>query len=63
MKKLTLKLVIWGGVIALAYFGLFGNITNEIAVRGDMDIRKAENIQRLKDLREIQLQYKRSKGY
>ena len=48
--------------ISLAYFGLYGNITNEIHVRKVMDKRKSENIQRLKDLREIQLEYKRQKG-
>ena len=39
------------------------NITNEIHVRKIMDKRAKENIQRLKDLREIQLEYKRQKGY
>ena len=62
MKSILIKSVLWIGIILLAYFGLYGNITNEIHVRKVMDERKEENIQRLKDLREIQLEYKRQNG-
>ena len=57
------SIVLGAIVILLAYFGLYANITNEIHVRKVMDERTQENIQRLKDLREIQLEYKRQKGY
>jgi hypothetical protein len=63
MKSTLIKATLWVGIILLAYFGLYGNITNEIQVREQMDKRKSENIQRLKDLREIQLEYKRQKGH
>ena len=63
MKSTIIKIVLLSIVICLAYFGLYDNITNEIYVREKMDERKAENIQKLKDLREIQLEYKRQKGY
>tara|TARA_Y100000385_G_scaffold58557_2_gene56483 strand:+ start:717 stop:2435 length:1719 start_codon:yes stop_codon:yes gene_type:complete len=62
MKSTIIKIVLLSIVICLAYFGLYDNITNEIYVRERMDERKAENIQKLKDLREIQLEYKRQKG-
>ena len=62
MKTTVLKFTLWLVIIFLAYFGLYGNITNEIHVRKVMDKRKSENIQRLKDLREIQLEYKRQNG-
>ena len=63
MKSTIIKIVLLSIVICLAYFGLYDNITNEIYVREKMDERKAENIQKLKDLREIQLEYKRQKGH
>lgn len=63
MKSIIIKSILWVGVFALAYFGLYDNITNEIKVREVMDARKIENIQKLKDLREVQLQYKKDKGY
>ena len=50
-------------VVLLAYFGLYANISNEIYIRKVMDERKDENIQKLKDLREIQIAYKTEKGY
>tara|TARA_Y100001954_G_scaffold238826_1_gene308796 strand:+ start:330 stop:2039 length:1710 start_codon:yes stop_codon:yes gene_type:complete len=62
MKTNLIKFTLWLIIIFLAYFGLYGNITNEIHVRKVMDDRKSENIQRLKDLREIQLEYKRQNG-
>ena len=62
MKTTVIKFTLWLVIIFLAYFGLYGNITNEIYVRKVMDERKSENIQRLKDLREIQLEYKRQNG-
>ena len=62
MNSTITKFILWVIIICLAYFGLYGNITNEIHVRKVMDKRKSENIQRLKDLREIQLEYKRQKG-
>lgn len=62
MKTTVIKFTLWLVIIFLAYFGLYGNITNEIHVRKIMDERKSENIQRLKDLREIQLEYKRQNG-
>lgn len=62
MKSTVIKITLWVIIIFLAYFGLYGNITNEIHVRKVMDERKSENIQRLKDLREIQLEYKRQNG-
>lgn len=51
------------GVVSLAYFGLFVDISDEIELREVMDVRKSENIQNLKDLRQVQLQYKKDKGY
>ena len=54
MKSTIIKITLWIGIIALAYFGLYGNITNEIKVRKSMDKRIKENVQRLQDLREIQ---------
>ena len=63
MKYTIIKIVLGIIVVALAYFGLYGNITNEIHVRKIMDQRVKENIQKLKDLREIQLEYKRQKGH
>ena len=68
MKSITIiitsiVLVLFATVISLAYFGLYANITNEIHVRKVMDERAKENIQRLKDLREIQILYKAEKGY
>ena len=66
MKSITIiitSIVLGAIVILLAYFGLYANITNEIHVRKVMDERAQENTQRLKDLREIQLEYKRQKGY
>ena len=62
MKTTVIKFTLWLVIIFLAYYGLYGNITNEIHVRKVMDERKSENIQRLKDLREIQLEYKRQNG-
>ena len=61
--SIIIKIVLGTIVILLAYFGLYANITNEIHVRKVMDERSKENIQRLKDLREIQLEYKRQKGH
>lgn len=63
MKSTIIKITLWIGIISLAYFGLYGNITNEIKVRKSMDKRIKENVQRLQDLREIQKQYKREKGF
>ena len=51
------------GIVLLIYFGLFVDISDEIELRKVMDIRKSENIQNLKDLRQVQLQYKKDKGY
>jgi len=62
MKTTAIKVTLWVIIIFLAYFGLYGNITNEIHVRKIMTERKSDNIQRLKDLREIQLEYKRQNG-
>ena len=61
MNSTITKFILWVIIIS-CYFGLYGNITNEIHVRKVMDDRKSENIQRLKDLREIQLEYKRQNG-
>lgn len=61
--SIIIKIVLGTIVILLAYFGLYANITNEIHIRKVMDERKEENIQRLEDLREIQISYKAEKGY
>ena len=63
MKSTIIKIVLGIVVVLIAYFGLYGNITNEIHVRKIMDQRVKENIQKLKDLREIRLEYKRQKGH
>ena len=63
MKSIIIRSVLWVGVILLAYFGLYANITNEIHVRDVMDIRKSQNIQKLQDLAEIQIRFKRDHGF
>ena len=51
MNSTITKFILWVIIICLAYFGLYGNITNEIHVRKVMDkkkIRKYSKVERFK---------------
>ena len=65
MKSTIIKITLWIGIIALAYFGLYGNITNEIKVRKSMNnrIKEIEEVRKLTESRIKSLIKKDAKPY
>ena len=47
--------------IILAYF-VYNSINGEVEFNKDAEIRITENVQKLKDLRQLQVKYKQNKG-
>jgi len=61
MKAKNIVLLLIPINILLAYF-IYNSITSEIEFNKTAKIRIAENVQKLKDLRQIQVKYKQTKG-
>ena len=61
MKAKNIVLLLIPINILLAYF-IYNSITSEIEFNKAAKIRIAENVQKLKDLRQIQVKYKQTKG-
>lgn len=58
-KQIALILILLN--IILAYF-VFNSIDSEVAFNREAKIRISENVQKLKDLRQVQTKYKQAKG-
>ena len=61
MKARKIALILIPLNIILAYF-IFNNINNQIKFNKQAKERIAENVQKLKDLRQLQIKYKQAKG-
>ena len=61
MKSKQIALILIPLNILLAYF-VFHSINSQVEFNKDAKIRIAENIQKLKDLRQVQIKYKQTKG-
>ena len=61
MKAKQIALILIPLNILLAYF-VFNSINSQVEFNKDAKIRIAENIQKLKDLRQVQVKYKQTKG-
>jgi hypothetical protein len=61
MKAKQIALILIPLNILLAYF-VFNSINSQVKFNEDAKIRIAENIQKLKDLRQVQVKYKQTKG-
>ena len=61
MKAKQIALILIPLNILLAYF-VFNSINSQVKFNEDAKIRIAENIQKLKDLRQAQVKYKQTKG-
>ena len=61
MKAKHIALILIPLNILLAYF-VFNSINSQVKFNEDAKIRIAENIQKLKDLRQVQVKYKQTKG-
>ena len=61
MKAKHIALVLIPLNILLAYF-VFNSINGQVEFNKDAKIRIAENVQKLKDLRQVQVKYKQTKG-
>ena len=62
MKAKKLALILIPLNIILFYF-IFNSINSEVKFNEDAKIRIAENVQKLKDLRQVQVKYKQTKGF
>jgi hypothetical protein len=61
MKAKTIALILIPLNIILAYF-VYNSINSEVEFNKEAKIRIAENVQKLKDLRQVQGKYKQAKG-
>ena len=61
MKAKTIALILIPLNIILAYF-IYNSINSQVEFKKDAKIRIAENVQKLKDLRQVQIKYKQTKG-
>ena len=61
MKAKTIALILIPLNIILFYF-VYNSINSEVEFNKDARIRIAENVQKLKDLRQVQVKYKQTKG-
>ena len=61
MKAKKIALILIPINIILFYF-VYNSINSEIEFNKDASIRISENVQKLKDLRQIQVKYKQNKG-
>ena len=61
MKAKQIALILIPLNILLAYF-VFNSINGQVEFNKDAKIRIAENVQKLKDLRQVQIKYKQTKG-
>ena len=61
MKAKQIALILIPLNILLAYF-VFNSINGQVKFNKDAKIRIAENVQKLKDLRQVQVKYKQTKG-
>ena len=61
MKAKTIALILIPLNIILFYF-VYNSINSEVEFNKDARIRIAENVQKLKDLRQVQIKYKQTKG-
>ena len=61
MKAKTLALILIPLNIILFYF-IYNSINSEVKFNKDAKIRIAENVQKLKDIRQAQVKYKQTKG-
>ena len=61
MKAKTIALLLIPLNIILSYF-VYNSIDSEVEFNKDAKIRIAENVQKLKDLRQVQIKYKQTKG-
>ena len=61
MKANQIALILIPLNILLAYF-VFNSINSQVEFNKDAKIRIAENVQKLKDLRQVQMKYKQTKG-
>ena len=61
MKSKQIALILIPLNILLAYF-VFNSINGQVEFNKDAKIRIAENVQKLKDLRQVQVKYKQTKG-
>lgn len=58
MKTSYIKLILWPIIIILAYF-VYNSIKSEISFQKEAKKRISENVQKLKDLRALQIAYKK----
>ena len=61
MKAKTIALILIPLNIILFYF-IYNSINSEVDFKKDAEIRIAQNVQKLKDLRQLQVKYKQTKG-
>jgi hypothetical protein len=61
MKAKTIALILIPLNLILFYF-VYNSINSEVEFNKDAGIRIAENVQKLKDLRQLQVKYKQTKG-
>ena len=53
-KRFHIKIVLWLAIICLSYL-VYSSIKDEMNFESDSKLRLAENIQKLKDLRKLQM--------
>ena len=58
MKRFHIKIVLWLAIICLSYL-VYSSIKDEMNFESDSKLRLAENIQKLKDLRKLQMEYEK----
>ena len=61
MKRFIFVVLLAALNIILAYF-IFNSVDSEIEFNKEAKVRIAENVQKLKDLRQVQTKYKQAKG-
>ncbi|MEC9209787.1 MAG: hypothetical protein VX762_05105 [Bacteroidota bacterium] len=61
MKAKTIALILLPLNIILAYF-VYNSINSQVEFNKNAKLRIAENVQKLKDLRQVQVKYKQTKG-
>ena len=62
MKNSYIKLILWPIIILLVYF-VYNSIQSEISFQEDAKKRISENVQKLKDLRALQIAHKKVNGF
>ena len=62
MKNSHIKLLLWPIIFGLAYL-VYNSIQSEINFQRDAKERIEENVQRLKDLRKLQVAYKKVNNF